>query len=104
MTIKLPNKLEKSIEAVRRGRFACVDDAIAEAARLPLREPAQGQRARPATQTSDAAPDSILGLMRDDDVDWMDSIVADAYRRRREKTWRELDVWAAETGQDPING
>ncbi len=39
MTIQLPNDLERSIEAaVRDGRFASVDDAMAEAARLLLRE------------------------------------------------------------------
>ena len=38
MTIHLPNDLEASIQAaVRRGRFAFVDDAMAEAARLLLR-------------------------------------------------------------------
>jgi hypothetical protein len=35
--------------------------------------------------------DPILGLMRDD-VELMDEIVADAYRHRREETWREFDV------------
>jgi hypothetical protein len=35
MTIHLPNDLEASIQAaVRSGRFASVDDAMAEAARL----------------------------------------------------------------------
>ena len=39
MTINLPNDLESSIQAtVRNGRFASVDDAMAEAARLLLRE------------------------------------------------------------------
>jgi Arc/MetJ-type ribon-helix-helix transcriptional regulator len=88
----LPDELERSIEAaVRSGRFASVDDAMAEAARLLLRELARGQQAHPAAGTSDAAPDPILGLMRDD-ADLMDQIVADAYRQRREETWRELDL------------
>jgi Arc/MetJ-type ribon-helix-helix transcriptional regulator len=92
MTIHLPNELESSIqEAVRRGRFASVDDAMAEAARLLLRELARGQQVRPAAGTSDSAHDPILGLMRDD-ADLMDGIVADAYRQRREETWRELDL------------
>jgi Arc/MetJ-type ribon-helix-helix transcriptional regulator len=39
MTIHLPNDLESSIQAiVHSGRFASVDDAMAEAARLLLRE------------------------------------------------------------------
>ena len=92
MTVHLPDELERSIEAaVRSGRFASVDEAMAEAARLLLRELARGQQARPAASTSDAAPDPILGLMRDD-ADLMDEIVVDAYRQRREETWRELDL------------
>ena len=39
MTIHLPNDLESSIQAmVLNGRFASIDDAMAEAARLLLRE------------------------------------------------------------------
>jgi Arc/MetJ-type ribon-helix-helix transcriptional regulator len=39
MTIHLPHDLESSIQAaVHDGRFATVDDAMAEAARLLLRE------------------------------------------------------------------
>ena len=38
MTIHLPNDLETSIQAVvQSGRFASIDDAMAEAARLLLR-------------------------------------------------------------------
>jgi Arc/MetJ-type ribon-helix-helix transcriptional regulator len=92
MTIHLPNELERSIqEAVRSGRFPSVDDAMAEAARLLLRELAHGQPARPAAGTGDAAPDPILGLMRDD-AELMDEIVADTYRQRREETWREVEL------------
>jgi Arc/MetJ-type ribon-helix-helix transcriptional regulator len=92
MTIHLPHELESSIqEVVRSGRFASVDEAMAEAARLLLRELAQGQPPRPATTTSGSAPDPILGLMRDD-VELMDAIVAGVYRQRREETWREWDV------------
>jgi Arc/MetJ-type ribon-helix-helix transcriptional regulator len=92
MTIHLPNDLESSIQAaVRSGWFASVDDAMAEAARLLLRELAQGQRARPAATTSDFAHDPISGLMRDD-TELMDEIVADAYRQRRHETWRELEL------------
>jgi Arc/MetJ-type ribon-helix-helix transcriptional regulator len=39
MTIYLPNDLESSIRAaVRSGRFVCFDEAMAEAARLLLRQ------------------------------------------------------------------
>ena len=43
MTIHLPENLETSIlAAVQSGRFASVDDAMAEAARLLLRQLEQG--------------------------------------------------------------
>jgi Arc/MetJ-type ribon-helix-helix transcriptional regulator len=92
MTIHLPNDLESRLQAaVHSGRFASLDDAIAEAARLLLRDLAQSQQARPSANTSVSAPDPILGLMRDD-AELMDEIVADAYRQRRDETWRELDL------------
>jgi hypothetical protein len=46
---------------------------------------------RPTANTGESAPDPILGLMRDD-AELMDEIVADAYRQRRDETWRELDL------------
>jgi len=93
MTIHLPENLESPLlAAVHQGRFASVDDAMAEAVRLLLRaliqEPAPAER---APDPGDSAPDPILGLMRDD-AELMDEIVADAYRRRREETWREFDL------------
>ncbi|MGO9599031.1 MAG: hypothetical protein ACLP7Q_13660 [Isosphaeraceae bacterium] len=92
MTIHLPNDLENCIQAaVQSGRFASVDDAMAEAARLLLRELALGQQARPTANAGDSAADPILGLMRDD-AELMDEIVADAYRQRRDESWRELDL------------
>lgn len=51
MTIHLPHKLETSIlAAVRRGRFASLDDAMAEAASLLVRrlEQERGQASSPA--------------------------------------------------------
>lgn len=93
MTINLPSELEHSIQAVvAGGRFASVDDAMAEAARLLLRELGRKQPpvAPPATEGEDT-PDPIMGLMRDD-AELMDEIVADAYRRRREDKWREFDL------------
>ena len=92
MTIHLPNDLESSIQAaVNNGRFASVDDAMAEAARLLLRKLAQGQQASPTGDASDPGPDPFLGSMRDA-ADELDQIVADAYRRRREETWRDITV------------
>lgn len=89
MTIHLPKELESSIEAaVHSGRFASIDDAMAEAVRLLLRE----LRQKPTpVNAGDTAPDPILGLMRDD-AELMDEIVADAYRHRREDKWREFDL------------
>lgn len=84
MTIHLPGDLETSIEAVvRSGRFASVDDAMAEAARLLLRSIPPG---RPAP--GDASP-PLLGSMCDA-ADELDEIVSDAMKRRREGTWRTI--------------
>ena len=89
MTITLPNDLESSMQAaVHSGRFAAVDDAMAEAARLLLRELGLGQAASPAV-TADT-PDPLLGSMRDY-ADEMDEIVAEAMRQRGEP-WRAIDV------------
>ena len=60
MTIHLPNDLESSIQAVvQSGRFASVDDAMAEAARLLLRRSAGAEA--DAHDTA-ASPDPLLGL------------------------------------------
>jgi Arc/MetJ-type ribon-helix-helix transcriptional regulator len=93
MTIRLPSDLADSIEAaVHRGRFASVDEAVAAAVRILLRELARENRqSGPAAESSDSRPDPILGLMRDDAA-LMDEIVADAYRLRREETWRKLTI------------
>ena len=88
ITTILPEDLENRIRAiVRVGRFASVDAALAEAARLLLDVVDQEQAAPPIV----TSPDPILGLMRDD-VELMDDIVAGAYRQRRETNWRELDL------------
>jgi Arc/MetJ-type ribon-helix-helix transcriptional regulator len=92
MTIHLPNELERSIqEAVRSGRFTSVDEAMAEAARLLLRELSRKQPVPLPANAGDETPDPWLGLMRDD-AELMDEIVADAYRQRREDKWREFDL------------
>ena len=88
MTIYLPEYLENSLrEAVHNGRFASVDDAMAEATRLLLQKLKEDQ----LTTGSEATPDPVLGCMRED-AELMDEIVADAYRHRRVETWRELDL------------
>jgi Arc/MetJ-type ribon-helix-helix transcriptional regulator len=89
MTIHLPHDLERSIHAaVHVGRFASVDDAMAKAVRLLLHE--MGEK-RPSTPAEKLDVDPVLGCMQDDAA-LMDDIVADAYRRRSEETWRELDL------------
>ena len=91
MTIHLPQDLESSIQAaVHAGHFASVDEAMSEAASLLLQKLNLAQpQARPSN--SNGEPDPVLGCMKDD-ADLMDEIVADAYRRRREDTWREFEL------------
>lgn len=90
MTIHLPKDIERSIEAaVHGGHFASLDEAMAEAARLLLRTLPQNDESSPVNGDASAA-DPVLGLMRND-ADLMDEIVADAYRQRREESWREVD-------------
>ncbi len=88
MTIHLPNDLETSIQAaVQSGRFASVDDAMAEAARLLLHTITQQPKPTP---TDTAAPrDPLLGIWRDA-PDEIDEIVAEAMQRRREEPWRAI--------------
>jgi Arc/MetJ-type ribon-helix-helix transcriptional regulator len=88
MTIHLPQDVETSIRAVvQSGRFASVDDAMAEAARLLLRTITQEPK---PTRTKTAAPsDPLLGIWRDT-PDEIDEIVAEAMQRRREEPWRVL--------------
>jgi Arc/MetJ-type ribon-helix-helix transcriptional regulator len=88
MTIHLPNDLEASIQAaVRNGRFASVDDAMAEAARLLLRT--IPQEPKPTAQDNAASSDPLLGIWRDAPEE-IDEIVAEAMRRRREEPWRAV--------------
>jgi Arc/MetJ-type ribon-helix-helix transcriptional regulator len=92
MTIHLPNDLESSIKAaVSSGQFVSVDEAMAEAAPLLLREIKQTPHATVATNATDASPDPLLGSMPDA-ADELDDIVADAMKRRREGTWRTISV------------
>ena len=88
MTIHLPNDLESSIQAaVQSGRFASVDDAMAEAARLLLREINQVQPEPNATGMGS------IGAMREA-ADELDEIVANAMKRRREERDFSLDTTA----------
>jgi Arc/MetJ-type ribon-helix-helix transcriptional regulator len=91
MTIHLPHELESSIEAaVHSGRFSSIDAAMAEAARLLLREINQERPEKDAV-AADASPDPLLGSMADA-ADELDEIVADAMKRRREEPWRTISV------------
>ena len=85
MTIHLPNDLERDIEAaVHNGRFRSVDDAMAEAARLLLRELDR------LPQTANNAANSGLGsigAMRDD-ADLLDQAVEHGMKVREERPWR----------------
>jgi Arc/MetJ-type ribon-helix-helix transcriptional regulator len=88
MTIHLPKELQSSIEAaVNGGHFSSVDEAMAEAARLLLRD--LEHRSHPAVTPDDRDP--VIGSMRDA-ADLMDEIVADAYRKRRDDRGRGIAV------------
>jgi Arc/MetJ-type ribon-helix-helix transcriptional regulator len=88
MTIHLPNYLEISIlAAVQSGRFASVDDAMAEAARLLLRTITQ--QPKPTPTDTGALSEPPLGIWRDA-PDEIDEIVAEAMQRRREEPWRAI--------------
>ena len=87
MTIHLPHELESSIEAaVHSGRFSSIDAAMAEAARLLLREIRQ-ERSEKDADVADASPDPLLGAWRDD-ADLLDEIVEHAMKNREEQPWR----------------
>jgi Arc/MetJ-type ribon-helix-helix transcriptional regulator len=75
---------------VHNGRFASVDQAIAQAVRLLLQQVDLGQR-RAQDANNGVAQHPILRYTREDAA-LMDEIVADAYCRRSEETWRELDL------------
>ena len=63
---------------------------MAEVVRLLLRELVPGQQQTNAPVNGSNA-DPVIGAMRDA-ADELDEIVADAYRKRREETWRVISV------------
>jgi Arc/MetJ-type ribon-helix-helix transcriptional regulator len=88
MTIHLPPDLERSIEAVvNSGRFASVDHAMAEAARLLLRQESQ----QPPANTADDTGLGSIGAMRDD-ADLLDQAVEHVMKVREERPWRLSSV------------
>jgi len=90
MTIHIPKELESTIEAaVHGGHFASLDDAMAEAARLLIRD--LKQRPQPPAEDTDSGPDPIMGLWSDC-TDEIDQIVTDAYHQRQQPSWRKLDL------------
>jgi Arc/MetJ-type ribon-helix-helix transcriptional regulator len=92
MTIILPDDLESRLQAaVHTGRFASVDAAIAEAARLLFRELDRGQQAKTPGQATEPGIDPLLGSMHEA-ADELDEIVTDAYRKRRDESWRDIAV------------
>jgi Arc/MetJ-type ribon-helix-helix transcriptional regulator len=79
MTIHLPKDVESSVlAAVHGGRFASVDDAIAEAWRA-----FQGQRQAPVP----ASGLGMIGALRDDAA-LLDQAVEHAMKVREERPWR----------------
>ena len=72
---------------MQSGRFASVDDAMAEAARLLLSTITQ--QPKPTPTDTGAPPDPLLGIWRDA-PDEIDEIVAEAMQRRRDEPWRAI--------------
>lgn len=89
MTVNLPKDLEGSVLAtVASGRFVSVDEAIREAVRLLL----AGAEQKPGVEPNDGSisPElGSIGFMRDA-ADELDVVVADAMKRRRAETWRDV--------------
>jgi Arc/MetJ-type ribon-helix-helix transcriptional regulator len=64
MTIHLPENLENSVRVlVQHGRFASVDDAMTEAARLLLEQPAPPEATVPVSEAQVLQQMLDLGLM-----------------------------------------
>jgi Arc/MetJ-type ribon-helix-helix transcriptional regulator len=79
MTIHLPKDIESSLEAaVHSGRFASVDDALAEAWR------AFQQQSQSPVPTGGMG---FIGALRDD-AELLDQAVEHAMKVREERPWR----------------
>jgi Arc/MetJ-type ribon-helix-helix transcriptional regulator len=79
MTIHLPENLESPIlAAVHSGRYASLDDAMAEAASMLV------QRLRQEQAQAQPPADPLLGAWRED-ADLLDEIVEHAMRVREER-------------------
>ena len=91
MTIHLPNDLESSVQAaVHNGRFASVDDAMAEAARMLLRELARVPQPNQTSGTPANPGLGFIGALRDD-AKLLDQAVEHAMKVREERPWRLND-------------
>ena len=85
MTIHLPKEIESSLAAeIDGGRFATIEEALAEAWRCY-------QRDHLTRKSAKASGLGSIGAMRDA-ADELDVIVADAMKRRGAETWRELSL------------
>jgi Arc/MetJ-type ribon-helix-helix transcriptional regulator len=95
MTIHLPEELQSFIQAkVQSGQFPSEDAAVAEAVRRFRQWEQEQPRPAASRDSGDDARDPLLGsigAMRDA-ADELDEIVADAYRKRRGETWRDISV------------
>lgn len=88
MMIQLPEDLEGLVQAaVHGGRFASVDDALAEAVRLLLRDIAGKESSSEPTNHGLGS----IGAMHDD-ADLLDQAVAHAMKAREERPWRSSDL------------
>jgi Arc/MetJ-type ribon-helix-helix transcriptional regulator len=85
MMIQLPDHLQRYVhDQVRAGRFRTEDDVIKDALE-------RHRRAQQQPAAGPPTPDPVLGCMRED-AELMHEIVAEAYRHRREETWRDIDL------------
>jgi Arc/MetJ-type ribon-helix-helix transcriptional regulator len=91
MTIQVSKDAENTINAaVSSGQFASADEMVDKL----VRDYARRHPVRPSSQPVEAKGNPNLGsigAMRDSAAE-LDEIVADAYRQRREESWRDLDL------------
>lgn len=88
MTIKLPNDLQRSVEAaVDNGQFASVDDAMAEAVRLLLSKLRQSPPCEESVTSTGNFGTGLIGALRDD-ADVLDQAIEHAMKVREGRPWR----------------